>query len=79
MENEENRWLLRPDAAKYLGLTLSGLAHMACRGAGPRYYRAGKRVRYLRSDLDAWVRSVCHEPLPPLLQQFMRERGRSRS
>jgi predicted DNA-binding transcriptional regulator AlpA len=77
MQNNEEQWLLRPAAAAYLGLSVSGLAHMACKGLGPRYYRAGKRVRYLRSDLDAWAQSECCEPLPPLLQTFIRSRTRS--
>lgn len=54
MPKASEQLLLRPAAAKYLGLSLSGLAHMASRGAGPRYSREGKRVVYLKSDLDAW-------------------------
>ncbi len=50
------RWMLRKEAAEYVGLSVSSLAHMACSGKGPRYYRTGKLTRYLKSDLDDWVR-----------------------
>ena len=51
----------RPEAAKYLGLSLSGLAHMAVRGVGPRYRLEGRRAVYLRSDLDAWTAAQAYE------------------
>lgn len=53
--------LLRREAAKYLGLSLSGLAHMASRGAGPRYSMEGKRAVYSKSDLDAWIAAQAHD------------------
>ena len=73
----DDRWLLRKDAAKYLGLSLSTLAHMACEGRGPRYSRPGKHTRYRKSDLDAWAQSQVVEPLPPLLQRYARRIRRS--
>jgi hypothetical protein len=61
MSNASEKPLLRREAAKYLGLSLSGLAHMASRGAGPRYSMEGKRAVYTKSDLDAWITAQAHE------------------
>lgn len=74
MSTNTDQWLLRRDAAKYLGLSFSTLAHMVSRGEGPRYYVYGNRARYLKSDLDNWVRSKVVEPLPQALQEFSRRR-----
>jgi hypothetical protein len=51
----------RAEAAKYLGLSLSGLAHMAVRGVGPRFSIEDRRAVYLRSDLDAWAAAQAYE------------------
>lgn len=72
MERPNSDWMLRADAARYLGLSISALAHMACEGRGPRYYRAGKFTRYFKGDLDAWIRSRAVTPLPEKLQPFVR-------
>ena len=61
MSKASEKPLLRREAAKYLGLSLSGLAHMASRGAGPRYSMEGKRAVYTKSDLDAWIAAQAHE------------------
>ena len=48
--------LTRAEAAEYLGVTVYGLAQMATRGYGPRYYKPSARmVRYRAADLDAWI------------------------
>lgn len=44
----------RRDAAHYLGLTQSTLAHHARRGTGPRYFLFQGRSYYRRTDLDDW-------------------------
>jgi len=31
-------------------------------GKGPRYFRAGKLVRYRKADLDAWIEARLSEP-----------------
>ena len=77
MSNASERPLLRREAATYLGLSLSGLAHMASRGAGPRYSMKGKRAVYTKSDLDAWIAAQAHEAA---VQQELRAMlGRLRS
>lgn len=75
MSDIKIEWLLRAEAAAYLRLSVSSLAHMATNGMGPRYFKAGNRARYLKADLDAWARSVECEPMPAALQQFVAEQG----
>ena len=48
--------LLTPEqAAKYLGFTDGWLAKLRMRGGGPKYVRLGRKCRYTRPDLDAWI------------------------
>lgn len=52
------RALAEGDAAVYIGLSASFLrAARVGRCQGPPYLRAGRAVRYLREDLDAWLES----------------------
>lgn len=74
MSMNGDEWLFRREAAKYLGLSFSTLAHMVCRGEGPRFHVYGNRARYRRSDLDSWVQSKVVQPLPEALQEFSRRR-----
>ena len=49
------------EAAKYIAMSVSFLQKDRMNGAlpgrtlGPRYAKMGKRVVYLREDLDAWL------------------------
>ena len=44
------------EAAEYLGLSASTLAKARCRGDGPPFHKAGKRiVLYSTEDLDDWI------------------------
>jgi hypothetical protein len=74
MTNAGTEWLLRAEAAEYLRLSVSSLAHMACDGMGPRFFKAGNRARYSKADLDAWARSMVHETFPPELQRYVADR-----
>ena len=48
--------LSTPEAAAYLGLAVSTLNKWRVYGtAGPRFLKLGRAVRYLRSDLDAFL------------------------
>jgi excisionase family DNA binding protein len=49
-------WLFDKDAAEYIGVATSTLAKWRITGEGPKYARVGKRVLYLREDLDAWMK-----------------------
>lgn len=42
-------------AAAYLGLSPRTLECWRLTGAGPVYIKVGRRVRYRRSDLEAWL------------------------
>ena len=56
MLSAETRKLRAPQAAAYLGLSVSTLAKMRLRGDGPIYAKAGPRiVVYDLADLDAWL------------------------
>jgi predicted DNA-binding transcriptional regulator AlpA len=48
--------LLNPaEAGDYLGFTEGWLAKLRMRGGGPKWFRLGRKVRYTRADLDAWI------------------------
>jgi excisionase family DNA binding protein len=44
------------EAAEYLGCSPAALRRWRKTECGPRFYRAGRLVRYQRKDLDDWVR-----------------------
>ena len=47
---------LKPErAAEYLDTTVGTLANWRMQGVGPAYLKAGKFVRYPKSELDRWV------------------------
>ena len=46
------------EAAKWLGLSVSGLAKMRMSGAGPEFLKLGRRVLYHPDALAAWTRSL---------------------
>jgi hypothetical protein len=43
-------------AAAYIGCSAAALRLWKRQGRGPRFYRAGRLVRYRKEDLDTWVR-----------------------
>jgi len=45
------------EAAACLGLSTRTLERYRVSGDGPVFVKLGGKVRYLREDLDAWVRS----------------------
>ncbi|WP_197418514.1 helix-turn-helix domain-containing protein [Sphingomonas sp. CCH9-F2] len=47
----------RAEAAIYIGVSISALAHWACHGRGPVHHIIGKSSFYHRADLDAWIAS----------------------
>ena len=48
--------LLKPDeAGGYLGFTAGWLAKLRMHGSGPKFIKLGRKIRYARSDLDAWI------------------------
>ena len=55
MSNDVSGFLNTRRAADYLGLSHRTLDGYRVSGAGPAFHRFGNRVRYRRSDLDAWA------------------------
>ena len=48
--------LFKPDeAGVYVGFKAGWLAKLRMYGRGPKYIKLGRRIRYARSDLDAWI------------------------
>lgn len=47
--------LLPEDAALYLGLTISTLAHWRSSSQGPDFVKYGGRVKYTKAALDAFI------------------------
>lgn len=41
-------------AAEYCGMALQTLYNLISQGAGPKYYKQGKRNAFYATDLDAW-------------------------
>lgn len=48
-------YLTAGEAAAYCRLSRSYLDHLRVRGDGARFAKMGKRVVYLRADLDQWL------------------------
>lgn len=62
------RWLSRAEAAAWFSrhglthVTVSALAKLAWRGAGPAYKRLGKHAYYAPADLEGWVQAEMKAP-----------------
>jgi predicted DNA-binding transcriptional regulator AlpA len=58
-DHQTKKLLHSRDAAEILGVSEAWLARHRWAGTGPVYVRvggdAGRAVRYLRADLDAWI------------------------
>lgn len=50
-----NKRLASEEAADYIGMSLSWITKSRMNGSGPTYMKIGGAVRYLPSDLDAWL------------------------
>lgn len=44
-----------PQLAEYLGTTVGNLAQMRYHGNGPAFIKAGRRVLYRETDVQAWL------------------------
>jgi excisionase family DNA binding protein len=52
----------RPEAAEYLGVSVSTMARWAHQKRGPAYKRAGRKTRYVKADLDIFLDQGCFRP-----------------
>ena len=58
MTPRDQRLLRPPEAAPYIGLSVSTLAKQRLRGDGPKFVRLSPRaIGYLQADLDEWISS----------------------
>ena len=53
--NAQRRMLRVPEAATHLGVSVSYLNALRCRGGGPIFVRMGRAVAYHPDDLEAWL------------------------
>ncbi|MFT6583403.1 MAG: excisionase family DNA binding protein [Alphaproteobacteria bacterium] len=51
----ENKYLTQPEAAEVLRLSERTLEKQRLEGNGPKFVKAGRRVLYRDSDLEAWL------------------------
>lgn len=49
-------------AARYLGVSAGTLRLWRSENRSPRYFRAGKLIRFRRADLDAWIEARLSAP-----------------
>lgn len=54
-ESPEQGFMTEKEAATFLGLSVRTLQGLRYRGGGPIFYKFGRSVRYLRSDLTSWA------------------------
>lgn len=56
MKNLQPTELLTPvEAAEAMRTTVKALSVFRCRGTGPQFVKAGRKVLYRRADLDAYI------------------------
>lgn len=60
-ERSPDRWMTTAEAAAYIDVKIGTLEKWRFLKKGPRYYKiGGKRVRYRKSDLEAFLVGGCH-------------------
>lgn len=52
----------RAEAAEFLGVSISSLAHWVQAGRGPAFLRLGKSTWYRRADLVCWMQGQRFTP-----------------
>jgi len=56
MNTHDQKMFRPPEAAPYIGLSVSTLAKQRLRGDGPKFIRLSARaIGYLQADLDEWL------------------------
>jgi len=54
MTNPDEK-LSTDDAARHMGIAKATLAKMRCCGGSPPFLRLGRKILYVRADLDVWL------------------------
>ena len=57
-----DRFLTAEETAKILGTTVNTLSYRRVIGHGPPFYRHGRAIRYLLSDVMVWATKDFVEP-----------------
>lgn len=57
-------------AAKYLGVSPGTLRLWRSENRSPRYFKAGKLIRFRKSDLNAWIEACLSAPTVCPLHSF---------
>lgn len=52
---EQPEWMTEQQLADYLEVSLSTVVRLRREGTGPPVVMIGRRPRYLRSEVDAWI------------------------
>lgn len=53
----KQRWLTTEQLATHLSVSTVTLKLWRARARGPRFHKIGRKVRYERADVDAWLAS----------------------
>jgi predicted DNA-binding transcriptional regulator AlpA len=67
MSDKESAVLTDPHAANYIGMSESWLRQSRVNGNpdAPPFIKIGRAVRYLKTDLEEWLRAHRHPPSTP--------------
>jgi predicted DNA-binding transcriptional regulator AlpA len=56
----KRRGITTPEAGEYVGCSAAALRAWRKSGRGPRFFRAGRLIRYRIQDLDEWIALHLH-------------------
>jgi excisionase family DNA binding protein len=62
MQTIENNVLSLEQTSQYLGVSQAALRAWKRQGKGPAFFRAGKLLKFRRSDLDGWMEARLVSP-----------------
>lgn len=72
------RGMSEKEAANYVGMSVSSLASRRYRELPPRYIRIGSKIRYMKEDLDEWLKLLV-TPVNPRNRDRAACRGKKNS
>lgn len=61
-ENYANEGMTTAQAATIMGISAGSLNNMRSRKAGPKYFKIGKSIRYLRLDVIKYINDRTIDP-----------------
>jgi len=60
---EQQTSMTAKQASRYIGIAESTLRLWRARATGPRFFKAGKLIRYRVVDVNDWIESKLSEPI----------------